>query len=292
MFSKFSRSKMARAALAASLAVAMVGGTAGSAFASLSGTVNVGGSTTVQPLAQLLANYFHKANPHVTVNVAGGGSGAGINGAEAGTFDIGMSSNTLDSMGAPSDLKGTAMARDAVTVIVNPKNKVKAITWANAKKIWTGQITNWKQLGGANEKIVVCGRAAGSGTGDYWNKNVMGDPDGKAPWTGSTAPTFVSTLKTYNSNGELKNAVAGNKDAIGYVGMAYATSKVRGLKFGGYLATRANAKSGKYPLVRQLWWVTKGAYQNLSKPAAVSFINYSLSSKGQAVVNKLYISLK
>ena len=278
--------RSAQALIAASLSVAMLAGSAGSALA-LSGSIKLGGSTTVQPLAQLLANEYHKANPGVSVTVAGGGSGVGINGALDGTWNVGMSSNTLSQANVDAGLVGTAMAKDALTFVVNPKNKVKALTIAQVKKIWTGQITNWKQIGGVNHKIDVCGRAAGSGTGDFANKNVFGDPDMKAPWTGSASPTLVSTLKTYNSNGELRNAVAGDKYAIGYVGMAYATSKVRGIKLNGYLATRANAKSGKYPIVRFLWWVTKGAPTGLGK----SFIDYSLSSKGQALVNKLYMSL-
>jgi phosphate transport system substrate-binding protein len=287
-FSKKFVQRSMQVAVAASLSVAMIAGSTGSAFAGLSGSLKLGGSTTVQPLAQLLANQFHKVNPGVNVTVAGGGSGVGIDGTTAGTWNIGMSSNTLSQANLDSGLVGTTMAKDAVTFVVNPKNKVKALTIAQCKKIWTGKITNWKQLGGVSHKIDVYGRAAGSGTGDFVNKNVFGDADGKAPWTGSTSPTLVSTLKTYGSNGELRNAVAGDKYAIGYVGMAYATSKVRGIKLNGYLATRANAKAGKYPIVRNLWWVTKGAPTGLSK----SFIDYSLSSGGQALVNKLYMSLK
>jgi phosphate transport system substrate-binding protein len=289
MFSSKLRKKSVTMVLAASLVVALMAVDAGSAFAALSGTLKVGGSTTVQPLAQLLANNFHKANPKVTVTVAGGGSGIGISGAKDGTWNIGMSSNVLSDANKTTDgLVGTTMAKDALSFVVNPKQKVKALTIAQLKKIWTGQLTNWKQIGGANHKIDVCGRAAGSGTGDFVNKSVFGDPDMKAPWTGSTAPTLVSTLKTYASNGDLKNAVVADQYAIGYVGMAYATSKVRALKVNGSLPTRANAKAGKYPLVRNLWWVTKGAATGLSK----SFIDYSLGSKGQALVNQLYMSLK
>ena len=285
IFSKL-RKRSVAAVVASAVVISLVAG-ATPAFA-LSGTLKVGGSTTVQPLAQLLANKFHAANPAVTVTVAGGGSGIGISGALDGTWNIGMSSNVLSADNISSGLVGTTMAKDALSFVVNPKQKVKALTIAQLKRIWTGQITNWHQIGGVNHKIVVCGRAAGSGTGDFVNKSVFGDPDGKAPWTGSTSPTLVTTLKVYNSNGDLRNAVAADKYSIGYVGMAYATSKVRALKVNGSLPTRANAKAGKYPLVRYLWWVTKGAPAGLSK----SFIDYSLSSKGQAYVNQLYMSLK
>ena len=288
MFSRKHMNVWARAVAATSLAAVLVASSAVPAFASLSGSLKLGGSTTVQPLAQLLANAFHTANKNVDITVAGGGSGVGISGALDGTWNIGMSSNTLAQANLDSGLVPTAMAKDALTVVVNKKNKIKKLTFNQCKGIWTGSITNWKQVGGVDHKIDVTGRAAGSGTGDYWNKNVMGDSDGKSPWTGGTSPTLVSTIKTYDSNGELRNAVASDKYAVGYVGMAYATSKVRGIKFNGYLATRSNAKSGKYKLVRKLWWVSNGDPSGLAK----SFINYSLSTKGQALVNKLYMSLK
>lgn len=252
------------------LVSALVAGVSGTASAAtLSGTLKIGGSTTVQPLAQLMANAFHKANKGVTITVAGGGSGVGRSGALDGTWNIGMSSSDFSDAG----LVGTKVARDALTFVVNPSNKVKALTKAQLKDIWTGKITNWNQVGGASAKITVMGRAAGSGTGDYVNKDIFG------------SPTLVSTLKTYDSNGLLKAAVVKDKNAIGYVGMAYATSKVRGVIVNGVVPSRGNALNGKYPFVRNLWWATKGAPTGLS----ATFINWSISSKGQALANTLYL---
>ena len=275
VLSKMFKKRAATVVLTLALATSLVAGSAMEASAALSGTLKVGGSTTVQPLAQLLANNFHKINKGVTITVEGGGSGVGLSKTLDGTFGLGMSSNVLGATDISNGLVGTAMARDALTFIVNPSNKVKALTGAQLKQIWTGQITNWNQLGGINHKIDVCGRAAGSGTGDFVNKTIFG------------SPTLVSTLKTYDSNGLLKAAVASDKNAIGYVGMAYATSKVRGLKVNGVLPTRANAKAGLYPYVRKLWWVTLGSPTGLAQ----AFINYSLTSKGQAAANSLYMSL-
>ena len=284
-------SKFKSGVVALTLAAALAIAPAAPAFAALSGSLKVGGSTTVAPLAQSLANNFagrSGVNKHVTITVYSVGSGNGINGAQNGTYGLGMSSNALSDKNLSDGLVPTAMARDALSVVVNKSNKVKALTWAQCKGIWTGSITNWKQVGGVNHKIDVTGRAAGSGTGDFWNQNILTDADGKAPWTKTGNATLVSTISTYNSNGELRNDVASDKYAIGYVGMAYVTGNVRAVKFNGYLPNRTNAKSGKYPIVRLLYWVTLGQPTGLAK----SFIAYSLSSKGQALCNKLYLSLK
>ena len=284
-------SKFKSGVVALTLAAALAIAPAAPAFAALSGSLKVGGSTTIAPLAQLLANNFagkNGVNKHVTVTVYSVGSGNGINGTQSGIYGLGMSSNTLSQANLDAGLVPVAMARDALSVIVNKNNKVKALTWAQCKGIWTGSITNWKQVGGVNHKIDVTGRAAGSGTGDFWNQNVLTDANGKAPWVKTGNATLVSTISTYNSNGELRNDVATDKYAIGYVGMAYVTGNVRAVKFNGYLPTRTNAKAGKYPVVRFLYWLTLGQPTGLAK----SFETYSLSSKGQALCNKLYMSLK
>jgi phosphate transport system substrate-binding protein len=267
-----------RSMVGAALALALVAGSVAPALAAgLSGSITLGGSTTVQPLAQLWANNFKKINKGVTITVAGGGSGVGVSGAGS-TFTIGMSSGAPGSQSGQAALTNIKVARDALTFVVNPSNKVKVLTLTQLKAIWTGKITDWSQVGGAKGKINVYGRAAGSGTGDYVNKTTFGNP------------ALVSTLKTYDSNGLLKAAVAKDKNSIGYVGMAYATSKVRGIQLNGVVASRTNAKSGKYPLVRFLYFLTK---PGTPVPAvATAFINYCLSTAGQAAANALYISLK
>lgn len=266
--------------LALALVAGLTFGTAGEAFA-LTGSLKVDGSTTVQPLAQLLANGFHTANPSVTISVAGGGSGVGVTDALSGAVNIGMSSSVVAPDKVAAGAYPTAMAKDAVSIIVNPANPIRALTLTQIKYIYTGKITNWRQisLAAPNKTIVVCGRAAGSGTSDYMASAVFGK-----------TTRLVKTMKTYSSNGLLRNAVKGNAYAIGYVGMAYADTTVRACKVNGYLPTRLNARAGKYPLVRNLFWVTKGAPKAGS--LAKAFIDYSLSSTGQALCNKLYMSLK
>jgi phosphate transport system substrate-binding protein len=272
ILSKSFKKRAAAVAVTFALATSMVGMSAGDALA-VSGNLKIGGSSTVGPLAQLMVNTFKASNKGFTASVTINSSGLGRSGAMDGTYNIGMSSASWTS---PAGLYPTQVARDALTFVVNPSNKVKKLTKTQLKQIWTGQISNWKQVGGANHKIDVCGRAAGSGTGDYVNKDIFG------------SPTLVGTIKTYNTNGDLKNAVVKDKYAVGYVGMAYAASKVRGLAVNGVAPTRANAKAGKYPFVRPLFWCTNGAPTGLSK----SFIDWSVGSKGQAVANKLYMSNK
>jgi phosphate transport system substrate-binding protein len=271
----FSKENVKRSVAVIALTGTLVAGSVSPAFAGLSGTLKIGGSSTLAPLAQVWQKAFNAINKGVKITIATNDSGTGRTGAGNGTYDLGMSSSTVST---PANVKGTACARDALTFITNSTNKVKSLTKAQLISIWKGQITNWKQVGGADAKIVVCGRAAGSGTGDYVNKDLFG------------SPALVSTLKTYATNGTLKNAVVANKNAIGYVGMSYATSKVRGLYINGVAPTRTNAKSGRYSFVRQLFWVTRTDQATSTNAAA--FIAYSLSSKGQAAANTIYMSLR
>jgi phosphate transport system substrate-binding protein len=266
--------------LTLALAVSLVFGGTAQAFA-LSGALKIDGSTTVQPLAQLLANNFHTANPAVTISVAGGGSGVGVTDALSGAVNIGMSSSVVSVTDQQNGAYPTAMAKDAVCVIVNPNNPVRSLTLQQVKDIYTGRITNWRQIASTapNAAIIVCGRAAGSGTADFMASAVFGK-----------TTRLVTTMKTYSSSGLLRNAVKANQYAIGYVGMAYADTSVRACKLNGFLPTRLNARAGIYPLVRNLFWVTKGAPK--SGTLAKSFIDYSLSAAGQAQVNRLYMSLK
>jgi phosphate transport system substrate-binding protein len=264
--------------LTLALVLSLVFGTTGQAFA-LTGALKVDGSTTVQPLAQLLANNFHTSNPGVTIAVAGGGSGVGVTDALSGAVNIGMSSSVVAADKQAAGAFPTAMAKDAVCVIVNPNNPVRSLTLQQVKDIYTGRITNWRQIASTapNASIIVCGRAAGSGTADYMNSAVF------------KSARLVTTMKTYASNGLLRNSVKANNYAIGYVGMAYADTSVRACKLNGYLPTRLNARAAIYPLVRNLFWVTKGAPKAGS--LAKAFIDYSLSTGGQAQVNRLYMSL-
>jgi len=235
-------------------------------------TIKISGSTTVQPLAQQWAAAYHKLHSDVTVIVAGGGSGVGFTDVRDGKVDIGMSSREPNA-GWESSLTKTRVARDAVCVAVNPKNPVKNLTKAQIKSIFTGQITNWKQVGGPNAGIVLCGRTGASGTYAYFKETFLGGSRQSA------------RTKQYASNGMVRSAVARTKYAIGYVSVAYVNSTVRGVVTDGVAPTEANAAAGRYPYVRPLYFLTNGPATGASK----AFIAWCISKAGQNIAAKEYL---
>lgn len=242
----------------------------------LSGSLKLSGSTTVQPIATKLAAAFHSKNPSVRIAVAGGGSGVGIKDVLAGRVNIGMSSRALTTTEKSKGARGYVVARDALTVIVNPQNGVKNLSAYQVKMIFTGRYTNWRQVGGKNVPIVAAGRAAGSGTLDYFKDAFL------------SGASQSSRVKTYSSNGLVRSAVANNVNAIGYVGMAYDNASVKGLAIGGVYPTVSNARSGAYRYVRNLYFVTKGAPSAL----ASAFITYVRGTAGQNIVATEYLRIK
>jgi phosphate transport system substrate-binding protein len=262
--------------LTAAVAATMVAALAVPSVALAAGSLKLSGSTTCQPVVQLISNSFARKYPGTKVTVAGGGSGVGISDVLAGRVNVGMSSRDLKSTEKSKGAYGTAFARDAMTIIVNPHMPVRKLTNAQVKAIYTGRITNWKQVGGPNATIVVCGRTAPSGTFDFFVEKFLG------------TSRQSSRVKTYSSNGLVRNAVKSNNFAIGYVGMAYVNSTVRGVALDGVSPTRTNAVSGKYKYVRRLWYVTKGRPAGLAK----TFIDFSLSSTGQSLVASEYLRIR
>lgn len=246
----------------------------------LSGTLTLGGSSTVTPVAQLLRTAFVKKNPSVKITISESNSGQGRSDAASGRVMVGMSSSDLTAADKAKGLIGTALARDALSLVVNPKNTKRNLTFAQVQGIFAGKITNWKQVGGANAAILVYGRVPGSGTYDFF----------KAQFMTPNKLSFGSKVKQLGTNGLVRNAVASNRYAIGYVSMAYINSTVAGVSIGGVAPTRANAISGKYRFVRKLWWVTKGAPKANSLEKA--FIDYSLTTAGQNLVATEYLKIK
>lgn len=256
-------------------AVALAVGLASPAFA-LTGSMKISGSTTVQPAAQAVATSFMKKYPAVRITVVGGGSSVGINDVLAGRVAIGMSSRDVRSTELQRGAYPTAIARDALTIIVNPANPVKNLTAAQITGIYTGKITNWKQVGGPNASIVPCGRAATSGTGEFFRSRFL------------VGVTQSSRVKTYESNGLVRQAVASNKYAIGYVSMAFVNSTIKPVSIGGVYPSRTNALNGTYKYVRKLYLVTKGRPTGLAK----AYIDYCLSSTGQSIVGRYYLPVR
>jgi phosphate transport system substrate-binding protein len=255
--------------------VVITTGGGGAAAAKLTGSLKMSGSTSVQPLAEELTQTFMKENPKVQITVTGGGSGVGISDAADGKVNIGNVSRALKDTD-PKGLVATTIAKDAIVIVVNPKNQVGALTTEQVKKIFTGAITNWKEIGGKNAPILVNSRTAPSGTFDFFKEKFLGEDN------------VVSTAKQHASNGLVRQAVAANENAVGFISMGFVDSSIKAPKLDGVEPTLENAKNGTYKIVRPFVMVTKGSPTGLAK----SFLDFVLSSEGQSIVKKEYISIK
>lgn len=252
-------------------------------FTKMTGTLKIGGSTTIQPICQAAADKLNAQNKGLSISVAGGGSGAGIKGAMDGTFNIGAASRELSSAEITSNpgIEDTMIGSDGIAIALNTQNKVTALTKKQVFDIFTGKITNWKDVGGEDAPIFVQTREAGSGTLGAFMELAIQPTDKNG--------AIVSTATPHTSNSLLRQAVAGNKNAIGFVSFGYIDSSISTPTVEGVSATVVNALSKKWPYVRPLNIVTKGKPSGLT----AQYINYLLSPEGQELlVKENYISLK
>jgi len=255
----------------------------------LTGSLSISGSTTVQPISQEAANEFMKLHPGVQVSVAGGGSGAGIKAVGAGQVDIGESSRVIkeSELILYPKLVVTGIAKDSIAVVVNPSlTEVSDLTFEQVAKIFAGEITNWSELGGPNHAINVYTREAGSGTLGTFDEYFMNPTTG--PASGQWKKTISATASVKASNGEMKTAISGDAYGIAYVSLGFVDSSVKALKIGGVEATIANVDSGTYQVQRVLWVFTNGQPSELEQ----AFIDYLLSPAGQKIVEEMgYIAI-
>lgn len=233
----------------------------------LSGTLSMNGSTSMEKVIKAVNGAFMEKNKGVTVNLNLTGSGTGIQEASEGKCDIGNSSRKLKDEEAEK-LDATVVGLDGIALVVNPVNKLKDISLENLAKVYSGEITNWKELGGDDKAIVVIGREDGSGTRDGFESIVMGDKE----------PKYAQELE---STGSVINAVATTDGAIGYASLANVDETVKALKVGGVEATEENIKSGTYEVQRPFICATLKGYDNKLVKAYLDFI---LSEEGQALV--------
>jgi phosphate transport system substrate-binding protein len=277
---------------------AKVGGTTaspegGATPAASGGSLKVEGSNTILPLSQEWAKAF-KAKSGKDVTVAGGGSGQGITALVNGTTDIANASRPAkDDEKAEAKAKGfemfeTAVARDGITIVVNPANPVKSLTMDQLKDIYTGKVKNWKEIGGADEKIIASGRDSSSGTYEYFMEDVLKKEKYRAD--------MISTP----SNNAIANNVSTQKGGIGYIGVAYASEFTKSGKIKevpvsfkagepGLLPTEENVLAGKYPISRALFNYTK----NKPEGDAKEYLDFVTGPEGQEIVKKVgYIPLK
>jgi phosphate transport system substrate-binding protein len=244
----------------------------------LSGTITEAGSTTVQPLAELLADEYMAKHSGVQVTIGGGGTSVGITSVNNGTVDIGAASRELKS--DEPQLVKHLLAKDGIAIVVKPGNQVSGLTKAQVRDIFGGVIKNWKDVGGPDHAINVVVRESGSGTRTAFEEMVMAKPE--------PAVAIASTALEQNSNGGVKQVVGGDSYAIGFISFGYIDSTVKAFSIDGVEATVENAKSGTYPIVRPLYFLTKVAPTGLVE----EFIDFCLSDEGQAIVaDEGYVSI-
>lgn len=239
-------------------------------------SLTVTGSTTVLPIAQGAAEAYMDAHSDADIKVSGGGSGVGIQAIGEGTAGIGMSSRDLkaEETAKYPNLQVTRIADDGIAVIVNPANTVNALTLEQVREIYQATITNWKEVGGPDQAIVIIGRDSASGTRSFFTEKVLEN--------GNAAPTMLEK----NSNGAVAQTIAQTPGAIGYVSIGYLDGSVKGLDIlvngNPVKPTVENVKSGQYPISRPLIMITEGAPQGLAK----SYLDFIASPAGQEIVAK------
>ena len=244
-------------------------GEEGGTTAALSGTVSTDGSTSMEKVINSLGESFMAANKDVKFTYNPTGSGSGIQAVTEGRCDIGLSSRALKDDEKASGLVETVLAYDGIAIVVSPENPVSDLDVDTIAKIYTGEITNWKDVGGDDAEIVLIGREAGSGTRDGF-ESVTGTKD---------ACAYRQEL---TSTGDVINTVSQNPNAIGYASLSAVGESVKALTVGGVKATEATVKDGSYVVQRPFVLVTKEGTE--LSPAAQAFFDYALSADAASII--------
>lgn len=248
-------------------------GTSSQADANVSGTITMTGSTSMMNLCEALKEVVPEALPGVTLDPQYTGSGAGIEAVTAGTVDIGNSSRALTDEEKANGLEENVVAIDGIAMVVNPDNTVTNLTQDQLKQIYTGEITNWSEVGGPDRQIVVVGREAGSGTRGAFEE-LLGIEDECA---------YAQEL---DSTGGVATTVSSTEGAIGYLSLDALDDTVKAVQVDGVDANEENIKSGDYALQRPFVMATKGA---ISEQSALvqAFFQFIYSEQGQQVVSQV-----
>ena len=237
-------------------------GEEGGTTAALSGTVSTDGSTSMEKVINSLGESFMAANKDVKFTYNPTGSGSGIQAVTEGRCDIGLSSRALKDDEKASGLVETMLAYDGIAIVVSPENPVSDLDVDTIAKIYTGEITNWKDVGGDDAEIVLIGREAGSGTRDGF-ESITGTKD---------ACAYRQEL---TSTGDVINTVSQNPNAIGYASLSAVGESVKALTVGGVKASEATVKDGSYVVQRPFVLVTKEGTE--LSPAAQAFFDYAIA---------------
>ncbi|MBQ8851104.1 MAG: phosphate ABC transporter substrate-binding protein [Oscillibacter sp.] len=228
------------------------------------GTVTLDGSTSMEKVVGILIESFNEIYPDVTISYNGSGSGAGITAAIDGTCDMGLSSRELKDEETAKGAVAHVVALDGVAVVVNPENTVEDLTVAQIADIFSGKVTNWGELGGADGPIAVLGREPGSGTRGAFEE-IVGVED-----------ACVYNAE-YSSTGDVIGQVSTNPNAIGYASLSAVSESVKAVKVEGVACTEATVKDGSFPIQRPFLMVTKEGAE--LSDAAQAFLDYAKSAQ-------------
>jgi phosphate transport system substrate-binding protein len=234
--------------------------------------ITIAGSTSVQPVAEKLAEAYMQNHTNVKITVQGGGSAVGLKSAQDGTAKIGTYSSKL-SANDSAGLTQYQIASDGIVVVVNNANSASDLTKDQVKSIFGGTVTDWSQVGGSSGAITVVTREEGSGTRDAFVSLIMGGKNG----TNITKSAIVQS-----STEAIKQAVKGNPNAIGFISLADLNGDVKAVNIGGVTPSEQTVKDGTYVVQRPFLFLTKGDAKGTTK----DFIDWVLSPAGQTIVQQ------
>ena len=232
-------------------------------------TISIAGSTTVLPVAQAAAEEYMNQHSNADIQVSGGGSGVGATSVIGGTSDIGMLSRDLKASEKEGNtLKEFIVGKDGIALVGHPSNTVSDLSLEQVKAIYQGDITNWKEVGGADLEIVLIGRDSSSGTREFFTEFVLDKEDA------------AKEMQELNSNGAVAQAVSITPGAIGYVSLEYVDDSLKAFSIGGVAPTVDNVISGIYEINRPLLMITNGEPEGL----AADYLAFILSEEGQQIL--------
>ena len=251
-------------------AILMLAALAGCSKDTAGGTVSTDGSTSMEKVIGALGEAFEQNNEGVSFTYNPTGSGSGITAVSEGRCDIGLASRALSDDEEASGLTGTVLALDGIAIIVNPENPVSDLSLETVAKIYRGEITNWKEVGGNDAEIVLIGREAGSGTRSGFEEIVE-------------VKDLCQYRQELSSTGDVITAVAGNPNAIGYSSLSSVKDSVKALSIGGVTPTEASVKDGSYAVQRPFILVTKTDGE-LSETAQ-AFFDFATSADANEIIS-------
>ena len=237
----------------------------------VTGTVATDGSTSMEKVIGALSESFMANNADTTVTYNPTGSGSGITAVQEGTCDIGLSSRALKDEEKAAGLKETVLAYDGIAIIVHPDNPVSDLTIEQIAQLYTGEVTNWKDVGGNDAEVVLIGREAASGTRDGF-ESITGTKE------------KCQYRQELTSTGDVITAVSQNPDAIGYASLASIKDSVKALNVDGVTPSEDTVKDGSYKVQRPFVLVT--AEGKALTPVAQAFFDYAVSSDAAAIIAK------